>query len=83
MQVIDLEPYVASGGRDTKVLATFSVQLNDDLRLHGLKLVDTPKGLRTYFPSVGGGNRLASASLSLARKITEQASRAAYEQGIA
>ena len=83
MQIIELEPYAGSAGRETKVLATFGIEFSPDLRLHGLKLVDTPKGRRTFFPNMKGGNRLASASLSLARKITEQASRAAYEQGIA
>jgi hypothetical protein len=83
MQIIELEPYAGSAGRESKVLATFSVQVNDDLRLNALKLVDTPNGRRTFFPSMRGGNRLASASVSLARKITDQASRVAYEQGIA
>ena len=83
MQVIQLERYVASAVRESNVLATFSVQVNDDLRLNGLKLVETPKGLRTFFPNMSGGNRVASASISLARKITDQASRVAYEKGIA
>jgi len=83
MHIIELVRYVAPGERDTNVIAKFNVQVSDDLRLYGLKLVNTSNGRRTYFPSVGGGNRLASASVPLARKITELASRAAYEQGVA
>ncbi len=74
MQIIDFERVGGFAGDGTRVLARFSVQVTDDLRLCGLKLVDTPKGRRTFFPGVNGGGRSATASTALSRRITETAS---------
>ncbi|NEI20558.1 hypothetical protein GUK30_14180 [Rhizobium leguminosarum] len=74
MRIIDFEMSGGFAGEGTHVLARFSVQVTDDLRLCGLKLVDTPKGRRTFFPSVSGGGRSVTASTSLSRQITAAAS---------
>ncbi|MGO8645148.1 hypothetical protein ACC810_30530 [Rhizobium ruizarguesonis] len=78
MRIIDFETFGGFAGEGTQVLARFSVQVTDDLRLCGLKLVDTPKGRRTFFPGVSGGGRSVTASPSLSRQITAAAS-AIYE----
>lgn len=83
MQIIEFEPTFGTTGNGAPVLAKFSVQVTPDLKLCGLKLVDTPKGRRVFFPGVSGGGRAATASTTLARKITDQASRVAAEMGIA
>ncbi|MBY5349584.1 hypothetical protein [Rhizobium leguminosarum] len=74
MRIIDFEASGGFAGEGTHVLARFSVQVTEDLRLCGLKLVDTPKGRRTFFPSVSGGGRSVTASISLSRQITAAAS---------
>lgn len=74
MQIIDFERVGGFAGDSTRVLARFSVQITDELRLCGLKLVDTPKGRRTFFPGINGGGRSATSSGSLSRRITDTAS---------
>ena len=74
MRIIDFETSGGFAGEGARVLARFSVQVNEDLRLCGLRLVDTPKGRRTFFPSVSGGGRSVTASTSLSRQITAVAS---------
>ena len=74
MQIIDFEPTGGFAGDGARVLARFSIQITDDLRLCGLRLVDTARGLRTYFPSVSGGGRSSTTSVALSRAITEAAS---------
>ena len=74
MHIIDFERVSGLAGDGTRVLARFSVQVTDDLRLCGLRLVDTPKGRRTFFPAVNGGGRSVTASAAMSRRITETAS---------
>jgi hypothetical protein len=74
MQIIDFEPSSGRAGDGTRVLARFAIQVTPDLRLCGLRLVETPKGRRTYFPPVNGGGRSSTASVALSRAITDAAS---------
>ncbi|MGR9238893.1 hypothetical protein ACU8OH_08765 [Rhizobium leguminosarum] len=78
MRIIEFEPSGGFAGEGAHVLGRFSIQISDDLRLCGLRLVDTPKGRRTFFPGVSGGGRSVTASPSLSRQITAAAS-AIYE----
>jgi hypothetical protein len=78
MKIQEFESSSGFAGDGTRVLARFSIQISDDLRLCGLRLVDTPKGRRTFFPGVSGGGRSVTASPSLSRQITAAAS-AIYE----
>lgn len=74
LQIIDFEPSGGFAGDSARVLARFSVQVTDDIRLCNLKLVDTPKGRRTFFPGVSGGGRSVTTSTTLSRQITAAAS---------
>ncbi|RSB81870.1 hypothetical protein EFD55_07980 [Rhizobium pisi] len=54
LQILDFETSGGFAGDSARVLARFSVQVTDDIRLCNLRLVDTPKGRRTFFPGVSG-----------------------------
>ena len=71
MQILDLRPAPPGAGR--KTLATFDIQLTDDCRMYGLRLIQQSDGRRlTYAPSAGG-NRVATFTPSLAETITRAA----------
>ncbi|AVA21196.1 hypothetical protein [Rhizobium sp. NXC24] len=79
MEIFDFELASGYAGEGSRVLARFSAQISPDVRLCGLRLVDTPKGSRTFFPSVKGGGRSATVSHKLAKLITAAAA-AAFER---
>ncbi|KQV33125.1 hypothetical protein ASE37_18865 [Rhizobium sp. Root268] len=74
MRVTALQPVANSGGGSVKVVATFDLQLNDDVRLFGLRLMEAPGGKRLiYAANANGGRRTATFSPSLATAITASA----------
>lgn len=74
MQILDIKPVANSGGGAVKLLATFDLQLTDEIRMHGLRLMEAPGGRRlVYAPNGNGGRRLATFSPALAATITEAA----------
>ncbi|NLS03285.1 hypothetical protein HGP14_07860 [Rhizobium sp. P32RR-XVIII] len=69
MEIVEFQ--LASGfAGQARVLARFSIQINPDVRLCGLRLVDTAYGLRTYFPQINGGGRPVTMSATLLHQIT-------------
>lgn len=74
MRILDLQPVSGNGDRATRLVATFDLELDDSVRMFGLKLMETPDGRRlTYAPSANGGRRTATFSPSMAAQITAAA----------
>ncbi|RDL51817.1 hypothetical protein BLJAPNOD_02959 [Ensifer sp. M14] len=74
MQVLNLKPAANSGGGAMKLIAQFDLVLSDDVRVYGLKLMQTPSGQHIVSaPNGNGGRRLATFSPTLATAITQAA----------
>lgn len=57
-----------------KLVATFDLELSNEVRIYGLKLMERPDGRRlSYAPNGNGGRRLATFSSALASEITTAA----------
>lgn len=78
MHILEICPEPPGG----RTLARFDVQLNDDVRLYGLRLVKMSNGRRLSYAAEARGQRTATFAPELADTITKAAS-AAYEAEIA
>ncbi|MEC5324357.1 hypothetical protein [Aurantimonas sp. A3-2-R12] len=70
MEILAIRP--EPPGAATKRLAHFDAQLTPDIRIFGLKLVQTPSGPRVY-PPRGGANACATFSPAFAIELTSAA----------
>jgi hypothetical protein len=71
---MNLLPAVLRGrGGQFRDVATFDVQMNDGLRLCGLRLVEAPGGRRLVYAPAKGGRRFATFSADYAREISAAA----------
>lgn len=69
-----MKPAANPGGGSVKVVATFDLQLTDDVALYGMRLCRAPDGRHvTYAPTALGGRRSATFARSLAETITAAA----------
>tara|TARA_R110002020_G_scaffold53905_8_gene150470 strand:+ start:6145 stop:6417 length:273 start_codon:yes stop_codon:yes gene_type:complete len=75
MMILDLKP-VADTGAGLRVIAQFDLQLSDDVRLYGVRLLEAPDGGRIVYAAQAGSRRTATFSRALAEEITEAASKA-------
>lgn len=74
MKILDLKPVADRGGGSMRLLALFDLELDDRLRLFGLRLMEAMGGKRiVYAPNANGGRRMATFSSSLAEQITAAA----------
>lgn len=73
MKILSIER-ARTWGERVRDIAKFSVQINDDLRLRGLRLVEDPSGRRLVYAQSAGGSRCATFSAELAKKLTALAS---------
>lgn len=72
MEILDLKPIdEPTGGH--RALATFDLQLNDDVRMYGLRLLRMRDGRRLTFAPQSGHRRVATFATSLASEITKLA----------
>ena len=73
MRILSIQ--AVEGRPDCKAvaIAKFDLQLTDDIRVFGLRLMRTPDGLRTYAPSINGGGRSTTFTPRLGDKITAAA----------
>lgn len=55
--------------RSSTCLARFTLELNRDVRIMGLRLVATEDGLKIHQPSINGGGRSATFSPELCEEI--------------
>ncbi len=74
MKVTDIHRTTPQPGKAVRAIATFDIELSDDVRMFGLKLMETPGGrFLIYAPSANGGRRLATFSPALSDKIADLA----------
>jgi hypothetical protein len=69
MQILSIEP-VADRGGTTTTLALFDLELTDEVRIYGLRLVENRGRRLTYSPNANGGRRAATFAPALAARIT-------------
>ncbi|OWK18282.1 hypothetical protein AJ88_03560 [Mesorhizobium amorphae CCBAU 01583] len=79
MKILDIRPAPPGVGR---TIAHFDVQLTDDLRLYGLRLIQTEDGRYLSYAPNAHGVRVATFAPTLADTISRAAS-VAYREGIA
>lgn len=74
MRILSICPVANSGGGTMRLVAYFDLELSSDVKIYGLKLMETPDGRRvSYAPNGNGGRRLATFSPALAATITKAA----------
>lgn len=74
MRILDIKPAANPGGGQVRLIASFDLQLTDDVAFYGMRLCRTPDGRHvTYAPTALGGRRSATFSRSLAEAITAAA----------
>jgi hypothetical protein len=69
MKILTFEPAASRGG-GTETLAVFDLELTDEVRIYGLRLVEHRGRRLTYAPNGNGGRRLATFAPALAERIT-------------
>jgi hypothetical protein len=78
MQILDIKPVANSGG-GMRTIAHFDLQLSDDVRLYGVRLMEAPDGKRVVYAAQAGSRRAATFARPLAEKITAAASQSYVE----
>ncbi|REF89609.1 hypothetical protein DES32_0836 [Methylovirgula ligni] len=73
MKLLSIER-ARGGSAGVRDIAKFSVQITDDLRLVGVRLVETDSGRRLVYAPSAGGSRCATFSTELAKALTALAS---------
>ena len=73
MKISNLEP-AADRGSGMRTLAYFDLELSEEVRLYGLRLLEAPDGNRVTYAAQSGSRRSATFARSLAEKITKLAS---------
>ena len=72
MEILNLEP-VADRGGGMRTLAFFDLQLTPEIRLHGMKLLQSAEGKTITYAAQSGPRRTATFARSLAETITAAA----------
>lgn len=73
MKILSIQAVEGRPDCNAFAIAKFDLQLTDDIRVFGLRLMRTPQGLRTYAPSINGGGRSTTFTPRLGDKITAAA----------
>lgn len=74
MKILSIKPAANPGGGTVKLVASFDLQLTDDVAFYGMRLCRTPDGRHvTYAPTALGGRRSATFARPLAETITASA----------
>lgn len=71
MRILYCHPTHEKGARDC--IAFVDVELNEHIRLYGLRLVQHPDGNHTLYAPQAGKRRSATFSAGLAKRMTELA----------
>ncbi|GHC66704.1 hypothetical protein [Limoniibacter endophyticus] len=69
MRVLYVHPTEGRGER--RCLAFVDIELNEDIRLNGLRLIQQPDGRHFIYACQAGKHRTATFSPALARKLTD------------
>jgi hypothetical protein len=81
MHILSITPSHSDGGGSVREVARFDLQLSPDVRLYGLRLMQTPEGRHlTYAPS-SAGRRFATFAPTLVEDITISAVSAFNDMG--
>jgi hypothetical protein len=73
LRITAIAPSSFDGGGAVREIARFDLQLSDEVKLYGLRLMQTPEGRHlTYAPS-SGGRRFATFAPALVDNITAAA----------
>lgn len=76
MKIIDIKPVANVGGGKIEHIATFDLQITDDIRICGMRLLRARDGrLLTYAPTALGGRRSVTFSPETTTEITKAATR--------
>ena len=71
-----MEPAANPGGGQMALVAHFDLQITDEIRICGMRLLRAPDGkLLTYAPTALGGRRSVTFSPETSASITEAATR--------
>ena len=54
MRILSIQAVEGRSDCKAVAIAKFDLQLTEDIRVFGLRLMKTPQGLRTYAPSING-----------------------------
>lgn len=82
MRILALTPVADPGGGKMRLVATFDLQITEDIRLCGMRLLRAPDGqLLTYAPMAVGGRRSVTFSPEMTTEIRQAAVRY-YEEHV-
>lgn len=74
MRLLHIERLQPDMSKDVRAVAIFDMQLSQDVRVYGLRLMRAPDGRHVvYAPSANGGRRVATFSPALAAELAELA----------
>lgn len=74
MKILEIRRAAGDGRSQMRLVATFDLELSNQVRLFGLKMMEAPDGRRfVYAPNASGGCRTATFDPALAKQITELA----------
>ena len=77
--IINLQPARRAEACGMRLLAHFDAQITPDIRMHGLRLLESQDGNRCVYAAQSGQRRSATFARPLATKLTEAASAALTE----
>jgi len=73
MRILQIQAAIDSGGGNFRDIATFDIELTEEVRLCRLRLVKAPDGNHLIYGPVAAGKRCMTFHPTIARKITELA----------
>ncbi|KQR77596.1 hypothetical protein [Rhizobium sp. Leaf341] len=74
MKITEIHRTTPQPGKAVRAVAIFDLEVSDDLRMFGLRLMEAPDGrFLIYAPSANGGRRLATFSPALSCQIADLA----------
>lgn len=76
MRILQISRAADPGGGTNRLVAIYSAEISPDVRVHNLRLLETPSGRRLTYSSATGGQRNATFSPALAEKLTAAATAA-------
>ncbi|WP_442217178.1 hypothetical protein [Rhizobium sp. 2YAF20] len=74
MRIPEMQPVADRGSGHVRAIANFDLQLTDEVRLYGLRLMQAADGNRFVYAPQAGSRRSATFARPLAEQITAMAS---------
>jgi hypothetical protein len=76
MRILHIQPAIDRGGGHFRDVATFDVQINEGLRILGLRLVEGPGGKRLVYSPSKHGRKFATFGADYAQSLAAAATAA-------